>query len=148
MNNLFQVRVVGVLIEQDKILLVNQKVSSDRSWSLPGGRLENGETLEQGVIREVLEETGLSTRVIRLLYVCDKPDSTPPLLHITFLLERESGELALPTNEFDSNPIHDVRMVRIDELMDYGFSDQFRDIVKNRFENSGRYVGLKKNIGL
>lgn len=148
MNDLFQVRVAGVLIEQDKILLVNQKVSSDRCWSLPGGRLERDEKLEDGVVRELFEETGLNTSVIKLLYICDKPDSIPPLLHIPFLVERVSGEITLPSNEFDSNPIHDVRMVHVDELIDYGFSIQFRDIVKSEFENSGRYVGLKSNIGL
>ncbi len=33
------------------------------SWSLPGGRVEAGETLEHAVVREVLEETGLRVRV-------------------------------------------------------------------------------------
>lgn len=33
-------------------------------WSLPGGLLETGETLEEGVAREVLEETGLVVKVV------------------------------------------------------------------------------------
>lgn len=33
-NTLFQIRVTGILIENDKILLVKQKVSSMRTWSL------------------------------------------------------------------------------------------------------------------
>lgn len=69
---LFQIRLKGVLVENEKILLVKQKVSSERSWSLPGGRLEHGEPLEQGIIREIYEETGLNVKVEKLLYVCEK----------------------------------------------------------------------------
>jgi mutator protein MutT len=148
MNNCFQIRVTGILIERGKILIVKQRVTPGRAWSLPGGRLENGETLEQGVVREVLEETGLSANVVKLLYLCDKPDASPPILHITFLLERESGKITLPTNEYDSNPIQDVQMVYIKELTKYGFSEKFKDIILNEFPNSGSYVGLKENIGL
>ena len=45
----FQVRVTGVLVEDGEILLVRQRLSERRSWSLPGGRLERGETLAQGL---------------------------------------------------------------------------------------------------
>ena len=146
-NNLFQIRVTGVLIEDGKILLVKQKLSS-RNWSLPGGRLERGELLEEGIIREVYEETGLKIKVIELLYVCDKPDVDPPLIHITFLVERIKGEIRLPSNEYDDNPIHDVRMVPVDDITEYGFSEKFKNLIKNDFSNSGNYVGLKKEIGL
>lgn len=85
------------------------------------GRVENGETLEEAMIREMREETGLEVKIKKLLYVCDKPDASPSLLHITFLLERIEGEIKLPSNEFDHNPIHDVQMVPINELSYYGF---------------------------
>lgn len=150
MNNniLFQIRVTGLLIENGKILLVNQKVSTTRSWSLPGGRLEQGETLEEGIIREMLEETGLNVKVEKLLYICEKPEAAPPLLHITFLLQRISGEITLPTNEFDENTIYDVKMVDINKLTQYGFSELFQNIAIEGFKNAGNYMGLKSAIGL
>jgi ADP-ribose pyrophosphatase YjhB (NUDIX family) len=147
-NYLFQIRVTGVLVENGKILLVNQKVTQNRSWSLPGGRLEHCETLEEGIKREFFEETGLKVKVIRLLYVCEKPDIMPPLVHITFELEKESGEITFPTNEFDENPISDVKWVNINELSNYGFSEKFQEIVLKSFPDSGSYMGLKSTIGL
>jgi len=145
-NVLFQIRLTGVLVEDEKILLVKQKVSAERTWSLPGGRLEHGETLEEGVVRELHEETGLIVKVKKLLYICEKPDVN--LLHITFSLERIAGEIRLPTNEFDENPIYDVKMVDIKALSSYGFSEKFRNIVENSFPDSGSYRGLKSTIGL
>ncbi len=147
-NNLFQIRVTGILVEDGKILLVNQRVNENRSWSLPGGRLEHGETLENGIIREFFEETGLKVKVIKLLYVCEKPEIMPPLIHITFELKRESGEITLPTNEYDENPISDVKWININELKNYGFSDKFQEIVLKSFPNYGNYMGLKSTIGL
>ena len=147
-KNLFQIRVTGVLIEDGKILLVKQKVSPNRSWSLPGGRLEQGETIEEGLVRELFEETGLKVKVVKLLYLCEKPDSIPSLLHITFLVERICGEIKLPTNEFNENPIYDVKLVDVNKLTSYGFSELFQNIVKKGFSSAGNYMGLKSEIGL
>ena len=148
MNNiLFQIRVTGILIEYGALLLVKQ-YHADRSWSLPGGRAEAGERLEQAITREMAEETGLLVRVDKLLYVCDKPDSSPPLLHVTFELTRIGGELRLPTNEYDANPIGDVRFVPCQQLEEYGFTRTFADLVRAGFPTAGNYMGLKGNIGL
>ena len=106
------------------------------------------ETLEEGVVRELFEETGLTVRVMKLLYICDKTDALPQILHITFMLERICGEIRLPTNEFDENPIHDVKMININELTKYGFSELFQDIVEKGFPNAGNYMGSKTAIGL
>ncbi len=39
-----RVRVTGVVIEDDRILLLNQDTDTGRSWSLPGGKVEDGES--------------------------------------------------------------------------------------------------------
>jgi len=144
----FQIRVTGLLIENDRVLLVRQTVASDREWSLPGGRAEAGETLEEAIIREMLEETGLHVKVAKLLYLCDKTDCVPPILHITFLLEKLSGFIKMPTNEFDENPIGDVKFACFSELPALGFSQIFLDLLMNGLPNAGSYQGRKENIGL
>ncbi|MGV2686530.1 NUDIX domain-containing protein, partial [Clostridium perfringens] len=71
MSNLLQVRVTGILIEDERILLVKQSVSSERGWSLPGGRVDQGERGEEALFRAMEEDTGVSTNVKKLLYLCD-----------------------------------------------------------------------------
>jgi 8-oxo-dGTP diphosphatase len=54
------VGVGAVVIDGTKVLLMRRGQEPLKGeWSLPGGALELGETLQQGVVREVLEETGL-----------------------------------------------------------------------------------------
>jgi mutator protein MutT len=65
---------VGALIfNRDKILLVERgKEPLKGYWSLPGGVLETGETLEQGVVREVREETGLEVKPVKVLEIFER----------------------------------------------------------------------------
>jgi ADP-ribose pyrophosphatase YjhB (NUDIX family) len=148
MNNNFTIRLTGILIEQGNILLVKQKVSETRNWSLPGGKLEPGESINDGIVREFFEETGLQVKVKRLLYLSELPEVSPSVVHISFLLERVSGEIIMPTNEFETTPIYDVKFVPVKEIEKYGFSMKFKDIILNNFPNSGDYIGHKRMIGL
>lgn len=61
---------VGAIITDSggRLLLIRRGHEPGRGlWSLPGGRVEPGETDEQAVVREVCEETGLSVRPGRLI---------------------------------------------------------------------------------
>ena len=55
----------AIVFQKDEVLLVRRGTAPQKGlWSLPGGALELGESLHQGVRREVLEETGLEVRVL------------------------------------------------------------------------------------
>ena len=50
----------------DKILLVKRRtLPFEGYWALPGGRVDPGETVEQTIVREVKEETGLDVAIVR-----------------------------------------------------------------------------------
>ena len=60
-----------ICTNKDDILLVKRAFEPGKGqWSLPGGFLELGETLEEGAIRELKEETNLNGKVIKLLGDC------------------------------------------------------------------------------
>jgi ADP-ribose pyrophosphatase YjhB (NUDIX family) len=62
----------GVAVtEQGRILLV--KRADDGTWCLPGGRLEFGESAQDGAVREFAEETGHAVEVTGLLGVYSRP---------------------------------------------------------------------------
>jgi 8-oxo-dGTP diphosphatase len=101
------VGVGGVVIKDGRALLIRRGSEPLKGeWSIPGGMLEIGETLVEGVERELLEETGLTVRVIELIEVFERishaeiPDNISrtnkgPLYHfviIDYLCEVVSGE--------------------------------------------------------
>jgi 8-oxo-dGTP diphosphatase len=67
------VGVGAVVIERGHVLLIRRRFEPlAGQWSLPGGTLELGETLEAGVAREILEETGLEIDVGPVVEVFDR----------------------------------------------------------------------------
>jgi len=57
---LFQMRAVAIIRRDGHILL--HRASHEQFWSLPGGRVEFGETASEALVREMLEELGCASR--------------------------------------------------------------------------------------
>jgi 8-oxo-dGTP diphosphatase len=67
-----RVGVGAVVLREGRILLVRRGVEPSKGlWSIPGGGLRIGETLQQGAEREILEETGIVIRAGAPIFTCD-----------------------------------------------------------------------------
>ena len=96
----------GVIIDRERAVLIRRGSEPLLGeWSIPGGTLEIGETLEEGVARELFEETGIQVRVLELIEVFDRiyPEKHPPgtkdkkkprfhYVIVDYLCERAGGE--------------------------------------------------------
>jgi ADP-ribose pyrophosphatase YjhB (NUDIX family) len=143
------VRVTGVLMENGRILLLNQDTGTGRSWSLPGGKVEDGETLAGALVREMREETGLEVEPGRLLYVCDHlPGDGTYVVHLTFEARRLGGIAGKVTAGLDTRPIRGVEFVGLGRLASLGFGRRFAELATAGFPGAGSYMGAKASIGL
>jgi 8-oxo-dGTP diphosphatase len=94
-----------IIVDNGKALLVQQrKQSAFGLWGLPGGHVEEGETPEQAVLREVQEELGLVLTDVNLLE--------------TYTLNASEGELEMRTYV---GSINGGVALNDDELMAYGW---------------------------
>jgi 8-oxo-dGTP diphosphatase len=131
----------GVIIEDGRTLLIRRGSEPLRGeWSIPGGTLELGESLEEGVARELLEETGIVVRIVELIEVFDRIYNDDgkiaaqfhrkPRFHyviVDYLCERIGGE---PRAGSD---VTDVAFAREDELANFHLTETATRILKKAF---------------
>jgi 8-oxo-dGTP diphosphatase len=135
------VGVGGVIIDQGRALLIRRGSEPLLGeWSIPGGTLELGETLEEGVARELLEETGLTVRIIELIEVFDRiylestagaeKSNKGPRFHyviVDYLCERLAGEAVAGSD------VTDVAFAGEEQLEQYNLTETATRILKKAF---------------
>ncbi len=131
----------GVIIDRGRVVLIrrgNEPLLGE--WSIPGGTLEVGETLQEGVARELLEETGIEVRVLELIEVFDRiyrengpagaRDKKKPRFHYViadYLCECIGGQ------PHAGSDVTDLAFAREDELAKFQLTETATRILKKAF---------------
>jgi ADP-ribose pyrophosphatase YjhB (NUDIX family) len=114
------VGVGGVVIQDGRALVVRRATEPLKGeWSIPGGMLELGEKLREGIAREVQEETGLIVKVGEVLDVFDSifPDSEGRTQYhfvlVDFLCEPLSGDLMASSDVSEAKWVTEEEATRL-----------------------------------
>jgi 8-oxo-dGTP diphosphatase len=127
-----RVGVGGVVLDDGRVLLVRRgRPPGQGRWSIPGGLVGLGESLEDAVVREVEEESGLRVRVLGLCGVIDRviqdADAGTVRYHyviIDYLSVVEGGQLCAGSDAAEA------RWVPVEALGDYDITDGVADMVR------------------
>lgn len=108
----------GAVIKDDAglmLLILRGHEPGKGLWSIPGGRVEPGETGEEAVVREVREETGLEVTCGQLLGCVERPGHGGDVIVITdYLAVVVSGELAAGDDAAEARWVTPDELVALD----------------------------------
>ncbi|MBR9689708.1 MAG: NUDIX hydrolase [Candidatus Altiarchaeota archaeon] len=115
-----QVAVDAVIVKNGKILLIKRAFEPFKGmWALPGGRLDDGETVERAAIREAKEETGFDIQLKYLIGVFSEPKRDPRgAMSIAFSAIVTGGEITPNKEAQDISwfPITDLPELAADHI--------------------------------
>ena len=116
-----------VITDGKRVVLVKRgREPFKGKWALPGGFVEYGERVEDAVVREVNEETGLETKIIDIIGVYSDPNRDPRghIVTVVYLLNVQGGRLQ------SNDDASDVKFFDLDNLPELSFDHNIivRDI--------------------
>ena len=118
-----------VVIHDDsgRCLLLKRSVSSKGNpgkWDLPGGKVDVGESFEQGLLREVAEETGLAISLQRVLGAAESESPAKRVAYLILEGRAESGQVCLSSEHSDFAWVDPQDLAMVD------IAEQFRPFLK------------------
>lgn len=100
-NKKIDIGVKALILNKGKFLVMHNNGVKEDLWELPGGRMEFGETAEETLKREILEETGLAVKPIKLIDTWNLVRENYQIAGIIYLCQLEAGEVRL-SDEHDA----------------------------------------------
>jgi len=119
-----------VINKQNEILMVRDRIHNNHSiYKLPGGMLEHAQSLEEGVVREVWEETGIKAKLIKMVSVLNSHPFTfnKSNMYIVFQLEALTTEI----NIIDTHEIEEAIWMPLDEFFAHEEMSEFQKKLVN-----------------
>lgn len=105
-----KVIVGGILRKENKLLLVQEaQEKCYGQWNFPAGHLDDGETIFEGAIREVFEETGCKVKLTKMLPIISSKERD--IVRITFLTEILEENI-----HFDPSEILDAKWIEMEDI--------------------------------
>jgi 8-oxo-dGTP diphosphatase len=119
--NRTRVRACGLCWQDEKLLMVNhQGLTPGNFWSPPGGGIEFGETVQETLVREFLEETGVDILPGQFRFVCEyiqQPIHAVELFFAVSYLKGESRKGSDPECDAGHQIITDVKYMPVEEIL-------------------------------
>lgn len=109
----------AVIFIDGKLVLIRRVRHGREYWVIPGGGVEEGETVEDAVRREAKEEIGIDVNVSAFLMEARKTWEGTPSVHRFFLCEYVSGEVGTGTQLMSAGTegeVHEVMLVPHEKL--------------------------------
>ncbi|WP_442498521.1 NUDIX hydrolase [Methylobacter sp. sgz302048] len=133
--SLFPIPAIGVggiiFNRQNQVLLIKRNQPPAMGlWSIPGGKLEAGESLTEACKREIKEETGLETDIKNIVAVVERRIENFHYVIIDYLALLIDEEQAVPIAQSD---IADAKWVNLENLADYELVEGLAEIVRRTF---------------
>ena len=126
-----------VINEKNELLMVRDRIHTSHSiYKLPGGMLEHAQSLEEGVVREVWEETGVEAKLIKMVSLLNSHPFTfnKSNMYIVFQLEALSSEI----NVIDTHEIEFALWMPLDEFFAHEEMSEFqKKLVKLALNHEG-----------
>lgn len=116
-----RVRVAGLVVESEKLLVLVYSYPKGRVYAIPGGRIEPGEFAAQTLVREFREELGVEISVGNLRFVGEMQaqENIGQTLHLIFQVSILSGQPCLNSEETSAASFQWVDMDSISKVALY-----------------------------
>ncbi len=116
-----RVRVCGLLKNGDSLLLIKHHSIGPKGvlWSPPGGGVMFGDSLEDTLKREFLEETNLKIEILNFLFINEFIDQKHHAVEVFYQVRKIGGKLMLgedPELSSDNQILNDIRYLTFEEI--------------------------------